>query len=213
MARSELGDWGSIPEVAVKAGVPKRSLYNWARAGKLETRKHGGQLLVNTAAASALASQRAAANGAGNAGTAPNMARGTGSGAPVTPENDGELSARVFPALKRGEALEDIIERMQLPAPVALALYDQFEKVRAAAKSGPSITERVSSLEKKMPEVAALSRATADDVAAIWQQLSLTQEMAEGVSVEMARVRPVLTRLTNTVRELVQAFRDEIAAR
>lgn len=211
MARSDHDRWKSVAEAAAEVGAAPRSAYNWVRAGRLETRSENGKLLVDPAALAELAGKRAAKNGSASAGTSAGTGNGMATGTPRAPENDGELSAKVFAALKRGEALEDIIERMKLPAPVALALYDQFEKVRAAAKSGPSVLERLQVLEKQMAEVVALARNTARECGSTADYLSLTADTTDGLTHEVARMRPTVAQLTSTVRELVHAFRDEIS--
>jgi len=150
------GNWVPVAK-SPEEGVSTRTAYNWIKSKKLSSRTENGVTLVDREALRALATRRssasptAPANAGIPAGNAASMANGTKSAA----EAEGELASRVFACFKAGEAIEDVIEKLKISPATALALWDQFERVRAVGTmTGPTINERVTAVEARQNEMA-----------------------------------------------------------
>ncbi len=145
-----------VGQASAKAGVSQRTLYNWIKTKKLAARTENGTTIVDVDAVRALVSRRtgATANTSAIAGSSAGNGTGMANGTP-SPAGDGDLTAQTFAAFKQNVALEDVIERLKIPAATALALYRQFEEVRAVgARTGPTIADRVAAAEATLTQLA-----------------------------------------------------------
>ena len=148
MAKKQKPDgWKSIPEAAAEAGLPERTLYNWQKSKRLETKTIDGAVLVNPEAVRALAAARAAGGASNLAGNPAGMGVGGSNGAR---EGDGEVAARVFEAFDAGESPSDLVRRLKMnPGTVAL-LFKQYEDLRGLGSKKNSMTDRLAALDKRI---------------------------------------------------------------
>jgi hypothetical protein len=172
-------EWLPVAEAAEIVGKPERSLRNWIKAKLVPTRTEGGITLVDVAAVRAVVASRAA-NGSGHR-------PGDGGGGRAVPSvADGDLSARVFEAFDRGEAPADLVRSERIPPPLALTLWEQYQKLtQAGGKGRPSASERLDVLEKQLKALT-----------------SKVEELAEGLGTEILPLGRQLQAVAGQLGEL-----------
>ena len=181
--RNQQQEWVSVPDAARTAGVPPRSVYRWAKAKRLPTRRQDGVVFVDADAVRHLASARSAtAVVSGSAGT-PAMA------GKVAQDGDGELASRLFEAFERGEAPADLVRSEKVRPDVALAAWRQWHDLREAGGRGqPSLGDRAKALEEGFGNLAAVVDALRRrcDGSATYQAVNALRD-------EVAALRKMLT--------------------
>jgi hypothetical protein len=154
MTENNLEGWKPIAEVSAELRIPHRTIYNWQKAKKLESRKVGGRTLVHVEAARALLACRDAAKTPASPGNAASNGRQQANGAISTHGTPRDLAAKGFRALQEGARPEDLVHLGMLPDE-AISLTDSVEKLQAAGmKPGSKLNARLESTEQRLELVA-----------------------------------------------------------
>jgi hypothetical protein len=134
-----------VPEAEAETGVPSRTIYRWARAKKVPSRREGDLLLVDLEAVRAHAAGRSATPVPASAGVS--VVNGAVAGGVA--KLGGDVSGEVFSLLKRGVQPIEIVERLQLPPDVVEAQTRKFVALTELATGGKaSISDRLTKLEE-----------------------------------------------------------------